>query len=55
VILVAFKAIDSVLSGQDGGFDSHTLPPYLLEKFHESRYRTAHFREVEESYERNVV
>jgi hypothetical protein len=35
VILVAFKAIDSVLRGQNGGFDSHTLPPifrayYLL-------------------------
>ena len=29
VILVAFKAIDPVLRGQDGGFDSHTLPPYL--------------------------
>jgi len=28
VILVAFKAIDPVLSGQDGGFDSHTLPPH---------------------------
>jgi len=27
VILVAFKAIDPVLRGQDGGFDSHTLPP----------------------------
>jgi hypothetical protein len=24
---VAFKAIDSVLRGQNGGFDSHTLPP----------------------------
>ena len=27
VILVAFKAIDPVLCGQGGGFDSHTLPP----------------------------
>jgi hypothetical protein len=27
VIFVAFKAIDPVLRGQDGGFDSHTLPP----------------------------
>ena len=27
MILVAFKAIDPVLRGQDGGFDSHTLPP----------------------------
>jgi hypothetical protein len=27
VILVAFKAIDSVLCGQNGGFDSHTPPP----------------------------
>jgi hypothetical protein len=27
VVLVAFKAIDSVLRGQNGGFDSHTLPP----------------------------
>jgi len=27
VTLVAFKAIDSVLRGQNGGFDSHTLPP----------------------------
>ena len=27
VTLVAFKAIDPVLRGQDGGFDSHTLPP----------------------------
>lgn len=25
---VAFKAMDPVLCGQDGGFDSHTLPPY---------------------------
>ena len=24
---VAFKAIDPVLCGQGGGFDSHTLPP----------------------------
>jgi hypothetical protein len=31
VTLVAFKAIDSVLRGQNGGFDSHTLPPYLIE------------------------
>lgn len=31
MILVAFKAIDPVLSGQDGGFDSHTLPPYLFD------------------------
>ena len=30
MVLVAFKAIDSVLRGQNGGFDSHTLPPYLL-------------------------
>ena len=27
MILVAFKAIDPVRRGQDGGFDSHTLPP----------------------------
>jgi len=27
VTLVAFKAIDPVLRGQGGGFDSHTLPP----------------------------
>jgi len=27
----AFKAGDSVLSGSNGGFDSHTLPPYLTE------------------------
>jgi hypothetical protein len=27
---VAFKAIDSVLRGQNGGFDSHTLPPQLI-------------------------
>ena len=27
MVLVAFKAIDPVLSGRDGGFDSHTLPP----------------------------
>jgi hypothetical protein len=30
VVLVAFKAIDSVLRGQNGGFDSHTLPPTLF-------------------------
>ena len=30
VILVAFKAIDPVLRGQGGGFDSHTLPPQCL-------------------------
>jgi hypothetical protein len=29
VISPAFKAGDSVLSGSSGGFDSHTLPPYL--------------------------
>jgi hypothetical protein len=29
VILVAFKAIDPVLRGRDGGFDSHTLPPTI--------------------------
>src|SRR6185437_64104 len=28
--LVAFKAIDPVLRGQDGGFDSHTLPPLVI-------------------------
>ena len=27
VTFVAFKAIDPVLCGQGGGFDSHTLPP----------------------------
>jgi hypothetical protein len=27
VIFPAFKAGDSVLSGSNGGFDSHTLPP----------------------------
>ena len=27
MIFVAFKAIGPVLRGQDGGFDSHTLPP----------------------------
>jgi len=31
VISPAFKAGDSVLSGSNGGFDSHTLPPYLTE------------------------
>ena len=31
VTLVAFKAIDPVLRGQDGGFDSHTLPPTPLD------------------------
>jgi len=34
VIFVAFKAIDPVLRGQDGGFDSHTLPPYLSDATH---------------------
>jgi hypothetical protein len=29
VTLVAFKAMDSVLRGQNGGFDSHTLPPFF--------------------------
>src|SRR5208282_3513087 len=33
VTLVAFKAIDSVLRGQNGGFDSHTLPPILISVF----------------------
>jgi len=28
VISPAFKAGDSVLRGSNGGFDSHTLPPY---------------------------
>jgi hypothetical protein len=27
VIFTAFKAVDSVLRGPNGGFDSHTLPP----------------------------
>ena len=27
----AFKAGDSALRDPNGGFDSHTLPPYLLE------------------------
>jgi hypothetical protein len=30
VILVVFKAIDPVLRGPGGGFDSHTLPPKSL-------------------------
>jgi hypothetical protein len=30
VIFPAFKAGDSVLRGSNGGFDSHTLPPYLV-------------------------
>src|SRR5258705_12575353 len=29
VISPAFKAGDSVLSGSNGGFDSHTLPPII--------------------------
>ena len=29
MIFPAFKAGDSVLRGSNGGFDSHTLPPYL--------------------------
>jgi hypothetical protein len=29
VIFTAFKAVDSVLRGPNGGFDSHTLPPKL--------------------------
>src|SRR5260370_28203340 len=29
VTFPAFKAGDSVLRGSNGGFDSHTLPPYL--------------------------
>ena len=29
VTLPAFKAGDPVHSGPGGGFDSHTLPPYL--------------------------
>src|SRR5216684_1588317 len=31
VVLVAFKAIARVLRGLGGGFDSHTLPPYLFD------------------------
>jgi hypothetical protein len=31
VIFTAFKAVDSVLRGPNGGFDSHTLPPDLSE------------------------
>jgi hypothetical protein len=27
VIFTAFKAVDSVLRGPNGEFDSHTLPP----------------------------
>ena len=34
MISPAFKAGDSVLSGRNGGFDSHTLPPYLLKLEH---------------------
>jgi hypothetical protein len=38
VILVAFKAIDSVLRGQNGGFDSHTLPPCFGRRINLSRH-----------------
>src|SRR5882724_4665080 len=38
VIFPAFKAGDSVLSGPNGGFDSHTLPPTC---FFSEPYRTA--------------
>ena len=31
VILPVFKAGDPSLRGVDGGFDSHTLPPYSAE------------------------
>jgi hypothetical protein len=31
VISPVFKAGDSVLSGSNGGFDSHTPPPYPLD------------------------
>jgi hypothetical protein len=31
VTFPAFKAGDSVLRGSNGGFDSHTLPPYPLD------------------------
>ena len=31
VILVVFKTMARVLRGFGGGFDSHTLPPYLIE------------------------
>src|SRR5712692_2461454 len=30
VTFPAFKAGDPALRGSDGGFDSHTLPPYLF-------------------------
>ena len=30
MIFAAFKAVDSVLRGSNGGFDSHTLPPYRV-------------------------
>jgi hypothetical protein len=50
VISPAFKAGDSVLSGSNGGFDSHTLPPYLTlseplalcMREHEGTLRTLH-------------
>jgi len=32
VIFPAFKAGDSALRGSNGGFDSHTLPPYPVER-----------------------
>lgn len=31
---VAFKAIDSALNGQNGGFDPHTLPPITSTLLH---------------------
>jgi len=40
VILPVFKAGDPSLRGVDGGFDSHTLPPYSAEC--EARRRTCH-------------
>ena len=30
VTVAAFKAADSALRGSNGGFDSHTPPPYLI-------------------------
>jgi hypothetical protein len=33
VIFTAFKAVDSVLRGPNGEFDSHTLPPIYRVNF----------------------
>jgi hypothetical protein len=48
VTVAAFKAADSALCGSNGGFDSHTPPPYLYDmagSYKKSRQQKAAIRD----------